>query len=37
MQKRERGTKVVCNAGGTNPEGCAEAMQKAAEKAGIKA
>merc|ERR1719192_2670299 len=35
-QLRDRGTKVVCNAGGVNPEGCAEAMQKAAEKAGVK-
>jgi len=33
---RERGTKVVCNAGGVNPIGCAEAMEKAAEKAGFK-
>ena len=33
---RDRGTKVVCNAGGVNPEGCAEAMAKAAEKAGVK-
>ena len=32
---RERGTKVVCNAGGVNPEGAAEAMAKAAEKAGL--
>ena len=35
-QLRERGTRVVCNAGGVNPTGCAEAMQKAAEKAGFK-
>ena len=27
---------VVCNAGGVNPEGCAEAMEKAAAKAGVK-
>ena len=36
QQLKDRGTKVVCNAGGVNPEGCAEAMAKAAEKAGIK-
>jgi len=35
-QLKERGTKVVCNAGGVNPTGCAEAMEKAAEKAGFK-
>ena len=34
-QLQERGTKVVCNAGGVNPTGCAEAMAKAAEKAGF--
>lgn len=33
---QERGTKVVCNAGGINPVGCAEAMSKAAEAAGFK-
>lgn len=33
---RARGTKVVCNAGGVNPEGCAEALAKAAEKKGVK-
>ena len=35
-QLRERGTRVVCNAGGVNPEGAAIAMKAAAEKAGVK-
>ncbi len=32
----ERGIKVVANAGGLNPRGCAEAVQKVADRLGIK-
>lgn len=31
----EKGIKVVANAGGLNPKGCAEAVQKVAEKLGL--
>jgi hypothetical protein len=31
----ERGIRVITNAGGVNPEGCAEALLEAAERAGV--